>query len=105
MICWSATSCARRILILPGADAHAKLGLRADPADSSYVLPFPGYESSFKTMSVHVAPDRALTGNAATDASLLMRAIRAGHAYTALDSVAAPPSLEVTAPHNRGTAR
>jgi hypothetical protein len=102
---WAALALRRRVVMLAGADAHAKLGLRADPADSSYVLPFPGYESSFKTMSVHVAPDRALTGNAATDASLLMRAIRAGHAYTALDSVAAPPSLEVTAANNRGTAR
>jgi predicted metal-dependent phosphoesterase TrpH len=102
---WAALASRRRVVTLAGADAHAKLGLRADPADSSFVLPFPGYESSFRTMSVHVAADRPLTGNAATDAALLTRAIRAGHLYTALDSVATPPSLEFTATNSRGAAR
>jgi hypothetical protein len=102
---WAALASRRRVVMLAGADAHAKLGLRADPADSSFVLPFPGYESSFRTMSVHVAADRPLTGNAATDAALLTRAIRAGHVYTALDSVATPPSLEFTATNSRGAAR
>ena len=32
--------------------------------------------------SVHVAPDRPLSGDAAADAALLMRAIRAGHLYS-----------------------
>jgi hypothetical protein len=102
---WAALASRRRVVMLAGADAHAKLGLRADPADSSFVLPFPGYESSFRTMSVHVAADRPLTDNAATDAALLTRAIRAGHLYTALDSVATPPSLELTATNSRGAAR
>ena len=102
---WAALASRRRVVMLAGADAHAKLGLRADPADSSFVLPFPGYESSFRTMSVHVAADRPLTGNAATDAALLTRAIRAGHLYTALDSAATPPSLEFTATNGRGAAR
>jgi predicted metal-dependent phosphoesterase TrpH len=102
---WAALASRRRVVTLAGADAHAKLGLRADPADSSFVLPFPGYESSFRTLSVHVATDRPLTDYAATDAALLTRAIRAGHLYTALDSVAAPPSLEFTATNTRGAAR
>ena len=102
---WAALAASRRVVILAGADAHAKLDLRADPAQSSYALPFPGYESSFKTMSVHVAPEHVMTGNAAADAALLMRAIRAGHAYTALDNVATPPALEFSATNNRGTAR
>ena len=102
---WAALAASRRVVILAGADAHAKLDLRADPAQSSYALPFPGYESSFKTMSVHVALEHVMTGNAAADAALLMRAIRAGHAYAALDNVATPPALEFSATNNRGTAR
>lgn len=102
---WAALAAERRVVMLAGADAHARLGLRADPADSTWVLPFPAYESSFRTMSVHVALDQPLTGNADADAAGLMRAIRAGHAYTALDSVATPPSLEVVATNARGTAR
>jgi hypothetical protein len=102
---WAVLTTQRRVVMLAGADAHSKLDLRADPAQSSYALPFPSYESSFKTMSVHVVPERALTGNASADAALLMRAIRAGHAYTALDSLAAPPALEFSATNNRGTAQ
>lgn len=102
---WAALAVRRRVVTLAGADAHAKLDLRADPAQSSYALPFPGYESSFKTMSVHIAPERPLTGRASEDAPLLMRAIRAGHAYTALDSLATPPALEFSATNNRGAAR
>jgi hypothetical protein len=102
---WAALAASRRVVMLAGADAHAKLDLRADPAQNSYALPFPGYESSFKTMSVHVAAEHVLTGNAAADAALLMRAIRAGHAYTSLDNMAAPPALEFSATNDRGTAR
>lgn len=102
---WAVLAASRRVVMLAGADVHAKLDLRADPAQSAYALPFPGYESSFKTMSIHVAPEEPLTGNAAADGVLLMRAIRAGHAYTALDNFAAPPALEFSATNNRGTAR
>jgi hypothetical protein len=79
---WAALAASRRVVMLAGADAHARLGLRADPADSPWALPFPAYESSFKTMSVHVALEEPLTGTADADAARLMRAIRAGHVYT-----------------------
>jgi hypothetical protein len=102
---WAALAASRRVVMLAGADAHAKLDLRADPTQNSYALPFPSYESSFKTMSVHVAPEHVLTGDAAADATLVMRAIRAGHAYTALDNLATPPALEFSATNNRGTAQ
>jgi len=102
---WAALAAGRRVVMLAGADAHARLGLRADPADSGWALPFPAYESSFGTMSVHVALQEPLTGDAGADAARLMRAIRAGHVYTALDSIATPPSLDVVATNARGTAR
>src|SRR5437870_9593738 len=90
---------------MAGIDAHARIAPRsADPGDSRLALPFPGYEASFHVLSVHVRPDRPLTGtDAAADGPMLMRAIRAGHLYTAVDAVATPASFEFTATNDRAT--
>jgi hypothetical protein len=101
---WAGVTQRRKLVSMAGADAHAKLALRnADPGDSGFALPLPGYESSLRVLSVHVRPERAFTGNAADDAGVLIRAIRAGHAYTAIDGVATPASLEVTASNASAT--
>ncbi|HXI30601.1 MAG TPA: hypothetical protein VNG89_19315, partial [Vicinamibacterales bacterium] len=102
---WEAATRRRRVVTIAGVDAHAKIAPRnADPGDSRFALPFPGYASSFRVLSVHVRPDRPLTGtNAAADAAALMRAIRAGHLYTAVDAVATPAAFEFTASNERGT--
>jgi hypothetical protein len=101
---WEAQTRRRRVVAIAGADAHAKIAPRsADPGDSRFALPFPGYEPSLRVLSVHVHVDRPLTGNAAADGPLVMRAIRAGHLYTAVDAVAGPPSFEFTATSDRGT--
>ncbi len=63
---WEAVTRHRRLVAIAGADAHAKIAPRsADPGDSRYALPFPGYESSFRVLSIHVRPDRPLSGDAA----------------------------------------
>ena len=86
----------RRIVAIAGVDAHAKIAPRsADPGDSRYALPFPGYESSFRVLSIHVKPDRPFSGDAVADARVLMRAIRAGHLYTAIDGAATPAVVRV----------
>ncbi|MFI5178890.1 MAG: CehA/McbA family metallohydrolase [Vicinamibacterales bacterium] len=101
---WAAVAERRRIVAIAGADAHAKLAPRnADPGDSRFALPLPGYEASFRVLSVHVRPDRPLGGDAAADAAILMRALRNGHLYTAVDGVASPPSFEFTATNDHGT--
>jgi hypothetical protein len=102
---WESLMRRRRTVAIAGVDAHAKLALRnADPGDSRFALPFPGYLSSFRVMSVHVKPDRPLTGSdAAADAPVVMRAIRAGHLYTAVDAVATPASFEFSATNEYGT--
>jgi len=95
---WAAVARQRRVVITAGADAHAKLELRnSDPGDDRFALPLPGYEASFRMMSVHVRPERPLSGNATEDAAILARAIRNGHLYTAVDGIASPPSFEFTA--------
>jgi len=102
---WAALAARRRVVALGGVDAHARLDLGGDPADSRYALRLPSYESSFRVLSIRVRPDSPLSGNAAADAAIVMRAIRAGHLYTAIDAVATPPSFEFTATNDHGTVR
>ena len=101
---WESLMRRRRVVSIAGLDAHAKLAPRsADPGDSRFALPVPGYETSFRVLSIHVKPERAFTGDAASDARVLMRAIRAGHLFLAVDGAATPASLEFTATNERGT--
>jgi len=102
---WESATRRRRVVAIAGVDAHAKIAPRnADPGDSRFALPFPGYEPSFRVLSVHVRTDRPLSGaNAPADAATLMRAIRGGHLYTAVDAVATPPSFEFIASNEHGT--
>lgn len=102
---WAAVTKNRRAVALGGADAHANLVFgSADPGNSWLALPFPGYEASFKALSIHVQVDRPVSGDAVQDAAALVAAIRRGHLYTAIDGVASPPSFEFTAANGRETA-
>jgi len=101
---WTTLLRRRRVVAIAGVDAHAKLAPRsADPGDSRFALPFPAYEPSFRVFSIHARTERPLSGDAAVDSPMLMRAIRAGHLFTAVDAVAAPPSFEFTATNDRAT--
>jgi hypothetical protein len=101
---WLTLDSQRRIVAIAGADAHSKIAPRsADPGDSRYALPFPSYESSFRVLSIHVKAERPFSGDAAADARVLMRAIRTGHLYTAVDGAATPASFAFTAANEHGT--
>jgi hypothetical protein len=103
---WEPLARTRRLVTMAGADAHAKLALwNADPGESAFALPLPGYEPSFRVLSLHAQLDRPLTGNAQEDAAALVRAIRGGHVYTAVDGLATPPSFTFTARNGAGTAQ
>lgn len=102
---WQILATRRRVVGLAGIDAHAKLQpYNADAGDNRWSAPLPDYEASFRTLSTHVTPDRPLSGDATADAATIVRAIRAGHLYTAIDGLASPASLEFTATNERGTA-
>lgn len=102
---WESIAHRRRVVLLAGADAHARLELTSgDPGGSGFGLPIPGYETSFRTLSVHVRPERALTGDAARDATTVVQAIRRGHAYIAIDGRATPPAFQFTAANAAGSA-
>jgi len=92
---WQALAARRRVVMIGGTDAHAKLEVRPTEAgERDIALPLPSYVASFRTLSVRLRPDGPLTGDAAADASVVVRAIRAGHFYTVIDAAAGPPSFD-----------
>jgi hypothetical protein len=95
----------RHLVTLPGADAHAQVGWRTagDPVNGRVSVPLPSYVASFRTLSVHVRTERALTGNAGVDSRMIVRAIRAGHVYSAIEGAASPSSFDFTATNEHGT--
>jgi hypothetical protein len=104
---WADLARRRPVVIVAGADAHARIGLRlADSTEMAGLsLPIPSYDASFRSLSVRVRPETALTGDASADAALVLRAIRDGHLYTAIDGIATPPAFELTAANGAGMAR
>jgi hypothetical protein len=103
---WDMITPRRMVVGIAGVDAHAKLSpFDLDPGDNRYALPFPGYETVFRTLSVRVTPDHPLTGDAVSDAESLLGAVRSGHLYTAVDAIASPASFEFTASSGTGTAK
>jgi hypothetical protein len=90
----------RPILLMAGADAHARAGWNDEDANGSgrrWVLQIPSYEASFRTFGIRIGIDRPLAGNAAVDAAALLAALKAGRVYTAIDAVASPAALEFSA--------
>ena len=104
---WDSLAAVRPIVALAGIDAHARLGFRqrTDPDASSIHMRLPGYESSFRTFSNHVALDGPLSGEAEIDARRILGAIRNGHVYAVIDALATPGSLTFTATSGAGTAQ
>lgn len=104
---WDSLAAVRPIVALAGIDAHARLGFqqRTDPDASSIHVRLPGYESSFRTFSNHVALDGPLSGQAGIDARRIVEAIRNGHVYAVIDALATPGSLTFTATSGAGTAQ
>jgi hypothetical protein len=101
---WAPIAKRRRVVLTAGADAHGGLALSgSDPGSGGWSIPLPGYEASFRAMSVHIRPDRPLAGNAAADAAVLLRGLRAGHLYVAVDGLATPPSFVLDATNQLGT--
>ncbi len=104
---WDEATRTRRVIALAGADAHARLAVRArtDPDTSSMHVPLPGYESSFRAFSNHVVLDGPFTGNAMVDAPHLLDAIRQGRSFTVIDALATPGALDFSAASGPHTAR
>jgi hypothetical protein len=102
---WDELTTRRPVTAVPGADAHANLGF--SDASNRYgdrtMLALPGYEQMFRTFSL-VVPGLRLSGDAAVDSRELMRQLRDGRVYTAIDAFARPARLSFTATSGSRTA-
>ncbi len=84
----------RPIVLLAGHDAHARIGRGTeDRGEPRRGLPLPSYRRVFETFALRVLLDEKLSGNAANDAAIVMRALRHGRVFTAIDALAAPSRL------------
>jgi hypothetical protein len=97
---WDATLGARPVFSLAAVDAHARLG--EDPngpaTQRPWSIPFPGYESMFRTVTQTVRLERPFGGDAASDAAAVLTAIGAGRSYSVVRAfVDAPKALEFSA--------
>lgn len=83
----------RALAYVAGHDAHGRIA-RGGPEDyGRRGIPLPTYRALFETFAVHVALDRALTGDAEADAPVLVRALKRGRVFTGIDGVARPARL------------
>ncbi len=88
----------RRASIFAGVDAHARLELRdSAPGDNRLSLALPGYEAVFRTLTMHVRPERPLAGEAEADARLLLDALERGASFAVVDAIFGPPTFEFSA--------
>lgn len=96
----------RRLVVLAGTDAHARLGFRdgPEPYHNPIHLRVPSYRVAFSVASLAVRVPRALSGHAASDARAIVDAIRAGHLHTVVDALAAPAAFEFSAKSGAATA-
>jgi hypothetical protein len=103
---WGQVTKTRRVVAVPGTDAHARLALvDVEPVTNRFTLPLPGYEPALAAMSLYVKPDQGFSGNAAVDAAALVNGLRAGHAFIVIDGLASPASFEFTAANAAGVAQ
>ena len=87
---WDDLTRSKRVVGIAGADAHARLGFRqaTDPYDDYVLARVPGYEESFRAFVNHVILTSPLTGDAATDAGLIIAALREGHTFASVEGLA-----------------
>ena len=89
---WDALAADRSVVGFGALDAHARLplGNDGDGYGGGIDLRFPGYEETFRTLALRVEFDLPLAGDAAADGAALIRQLRAGRTYTAVDALASP---------------
>jgi hypothetical protein len=85
---WDQLSRARPVVALAAIDAHGGARRRSAEEDGSTFGVGPGYEASFTSLSNRVLLDRPLTGDAGTDARLVLAAVRQGRVYSVVDAIA-----------------
>jgi hypothetical protein len=93
---WDDLLSRHRVVGLAAADAHARLALEDDAYGGSRALHVPSYEQMFRAFSIAL-PGASMTGDAATDASAVIAAIRGGRVFSVIDAIATPASVAFAA--------
>jgi hypothetical protein len=94
---WDEMTRHRKVVAVPGSDAHARLGWGnevGDPYRNRILLRLPSYESLFSTFSMRVELERGLSGTAVADAAALLDALRRGRVHSVVDSFAGPAQFD-----------
>lgn len=99
---WDQLAQQHRMVGWAAVDAHARIGVRSfgEPYDSAGSLHLPSYANSFREFSITLS-DVRLTGDAQVDARAVLEAIRTGSFYSAIDALAGPAALRVSATESR----
>ena len=103
---WDALLKRRRVVAVAGHDAHARIGPRGDwePADGGYSLRLPSYEAAFRAFSVSATVSSPWSGgDAASDARLVVEALRQGRVSTVIDGLAGPARVDFIASATDGS--
>lgn len=117
---WDVLTARRRIVAVAAADAHGRIDIGGDSSRERNLGPLsvPSYEASFRTFAVRVELDQPLGGqggretpplgtspDALADARAVVRALRTGRVFSAIDAVATPVRFQFTATSGDSVAR
>jgi hypothetical protein len=91
---WNELERTRPVVGMAAVDAHGS-GRRDGEGRAAKLGLGPGYEESFQTISNRVLLERPPSGDAASDARLLLDAIRAGRVYSVVDAIAGNAVLRI----------
>jgi len=99
---WDAMAATRRVLAVPGADAHARLAFTGeteattDEEKRRMIVRLPDYEDVFRAFTARVGVDVPLSGRADDDAAQVLDGLRRGRVYSVIDALATPGWFEFT---------
>jgi hypothetical protein len=104
---WDRLAARRRVAGFAAIDAHARFGLRGDAEayDPGLQLRVPSYVVAFRLFTLRVELDAKPDGHPQRDADHLLRAIRGGRFYNAIDGLANGGDLRLSASSGSATAR
>jgi len=95
---WDGLAVVRPIVAVAGLDAHARISFAGQTdVDEGRSIGLPSYESSFRALSQSVVLEGPLgrtARSASSDASAVLKAIRAGATFTVIDGLAGPATLD-----------
>ena len=96
---WDTLAAERPVVGFGAADAHARLAPAGgdDEYDGGVQIRFPGYEETFRALSMRVELDRPLTGRGSVDGAAVIEQLREGRTFTAIDALASPVRFSYTA--------